>query len=104
MIRRPPRSTLFPYMTLFRSHIPRAGKVERQADPACNELIGDRAVIDAVDGNWAAGGVAVVQFVPDGLDSGDVYHRNAQPLRGRLEVGPRLLMEGIHLGEHHVLR
>ncbi len=28
MIRRPPRSTLFPYTTLFRSH----GKAERQFD------------------------------------------------------------------------
>src|SRR5689334_24626582 len=25
MLRRPPRSTLFPYTTLFRSHLPRAG-------------------------------------------------------------------------------
>src|SRR2546430_7067579 len=25
MIRRPPRSTLFPYTTLFRSHVPRGG-------------------------------------------------------------------------------
>src|SRR2546429_9778299 len=30
MIRRPPRSTLFPYTTLFRSH----GKISRQADDA----------------------------------------------------------------------
>src|SRR2546430_6494469 len=28
MIRRPPRSTLFPYTTLFRSHIPRCGRRE----------------------------------------------------------------------------
>src|SRR2546430_7436357 len=27
MIRRPPRSTLFPYTTLFRSRAPRAGRV-----------------------------------------------------------------------------
>src|SRR3712207_7092984 len=26
MVRRPPRSTLFPYTTLFRSHAPRAGR------------------------------------------------------------------------------
>src|SRR2546430_3621105 len=29
MIRRPPRSTLFPYTTLFRSHRGEAGEVER---------------------------------------------------------------------------
>src|SRR2546428_7007506 len=27
MIRRPPRSTLFPYTTLFRSHLPRQGEL-----------------------------------------------------------------------------
>src|SRR2546430_13315428 len=33
MIRRPPRSTLFPYTTLFRSHIPcRLDEVRRGAD------------------------------------------------------------------------
>src|SRR6266700_6824640 len=31
MIRRPPRSTLFPYTTLFRSPTPRAGRVFRPA-------------------------------------------------------------------------
>src|SRR2546429_4005429 len=29
MIRRPPRSTLFPYTTLFRSHIARLGQLRR---------------------------------------------------------------------------
>src|SRR2546422_5316507 len=29
MIRRPPRSTLFPYTTLFRSHIPSSSPIER---------------------------------------------------------------------------
>src|SRR2546422_6942771 len=32
MIRRPPRSTLFPYTTLFRSHVVRAGVVEAGLD------------------------------------------------------------------------
>src|ERR1039457_6642862 len=31
MIRRPPRSTLFPYTTLFRSHDRRAGRADRAA-------------------------------------------------------------------------
>src|SRR2546422_4366736 len=31
MIRRPPRSTLFPYTTLFRSHLPRSQNVSPQA-------------------------------------------------------------------------
>src|SRR2546426_2689243 len=32
MIRRPPRSTLFPYTTLFRSLVPEAGRVLAEAD------------------------------------------------------------------------
>src|SRR2546430_8977733 len=46
MIRRPPRSTLFPYTTLFRSHV---GSPPRQSLPACristaagHSLFGDR--------------------------------------------------------------
>src|SRR5258706_7198941 len=34
MIRRPPRSTLFPYTTLFRSHPPWTGPGSRAADPS----------------------------------------------------------------------
>src|SRR5438034_8773476 len=33
MIRRPPRSTLFPYTTLFRSHVARAVAIERDRRP-----------------------------------------------------------------------
>src|SRR2546422_7726534 len=33
MIRRPPRSTLFPYTTLFRSPIPLPPQAQRQAPP-----------------------------------------------------------------------
>src|SRR3712207_7108196 len=39
MIRRPPRSTLFPYTTLFRS---RLGDVQPLGRPAEVELLGDR--------------------------------------------------------------
>src|SRR3712207_7010152 len=42
MIRRPPRSTLFPYTTLFRSPV-RAGKHSQAVRP---DLIGDIAVCD----------------------------------------------------------
>src|SRR3712207_8925256 len=35
MIRRPPRSTLFPYTTLFRSDLMRQGELER-----CEDLLG----------------------------------------------------------------
>src|SRR2546430_13517616 len=36
MIRRPPRSTLFPYTTLFRSPFPPSAKQHRPVDPAIN--------------------------------------------------------------------
>src|SRR5437588_1017385 len=35
MIRRPPRSTLFPYTTLFRSHLRSAGRGGRAPPPPC---------------------------------------------------------------------
>src|SRR3712207_7101578 len=35
MIRRPPRSTLFPYTTLFRSRLDHAHQVQKQALPSC---------------------------------------------------------------------
>src|SRR5256885_15833646 len=42
MIRRPPRSTLFPYTTLFRSLPPPAARLRaRQADPAPIRRLGD---------------------------------------------------------------
>src|SRR2546422_4165068 len=47
MIRRPPKSTLFPYTTLFRSHEDGGGDVHRahQREPLCHttlpDLLGD---------------------------------------------------------------
>src|SRR3989442_11156984 len=45
MIRRPPRSTLFPYTTLFRSH--RVGAAEEGADARPGEAVGLRPEHDA---------------------------------------------------------
>src|SRR2546422_8460065 len=56
MIRRPPRSTLFPYTTLFRSHV------------LLDEEHGDPALVDAADG---------ADDVPD--------QRGLQPERGLVE-------------------
>src|SRR2546430_11438860 len=42
MIRRPPRSTLFPYTTLFRSHRYAGGVLEKTGHaPAAQELVSD---------------------------------------------------------------
>src|SRR2546427_2089441 len=42
MIRRPPRSTLFPYTTLFRSHVPRLRPSFVRIDPPQLRLLGRR--------------------------------------------------------------
>src|SRR2546426_6951797 len=39
MIRRPPRSTLFPYTTLFRSHFQRCGLLVKQRRRAVNRIL-----------------------------------------------------------------
>src|SRR5258708_35390479 len=55
MIRRPPRSTLFPYTTLFRSYIKVRGKLNEVAP----EVVG-----------YKSGGV-MKTVLTDGLDKGD---------------------------------
>src|SRR5690348_18022014 len=49
MIRRPPRSTLFPYTTLFRSpFLGLVGHVEEPCRLACEDLLADEPVVDQV--------------------------------------------------------
>src|SRR3712207_7878883 len=60
MIRRPPRSTLFPYTTLFRSHVERDRQRDEgeDVDPARSPLSPEafaRIVRDATDEQLAAG-------------------------------------------------
>src|SRR2546430_12661692 len=58
MIRRPPRSTLFPYTTLFRSDAPEELRLEH-VDPGVDEvgrdLLGPRLLEKASDGPVAGG-------------------------------------------------
>src|SRR2546430_7320876 len=57
MIRRPPRSTLFPYTTLFRSHFAHArtdrlhvsGIAEREAADACSDARPSLAILQSVE-------------------------------------------------------
>src|SRR3712207_7961630 len=68
MIRRPPRSTLFPYTTLFRSPVPDAqGRADRRLpDPALTMNPGaDVQAIDALQ-DWHN---AVVLFREEALDA-----------------------------------
>src|SRR5258708_27408531 len=67
MIRRPPRSTLFPYTTLFRSHVEPALTVDR-VEP-------DRRARDRADIRLGAA------VVPVGLDEADQIARDRKSTR-----------------------
>src|SRR3712207_8358543 len=79
MIRRPPRSTLFPYTTLFRSALREVGHGVLQLEPE--------------DARRGEGGV-VVQFRPRGLDRGAPRsEEHTSELQSRQYLVCRLLLE-----------
>src|SRR2546422_7414884 len=93
MIRRPPRSTLFPYTTLFRSHeeLERRGEAELIGPPSLDWLgvplkAGDRTI-----------GVLVAQTYTPGVRYGErEKHRSEEhtsELQSRLHLVCRLLLE-----------
>src|SRR5690349_21974706 len=47
MIRRPPRSTLFPYTTLFRSQVPDGGTCRRGCDQGCSSCTNNCTTCEA---------------------------------------------------------
>src|SRR2546422_7884291 len=66
MIRRPPRSTLFPYTTLFRSHTLGGFKVQGKTVEAAEQLLRDAQSVEA------AGAFAIVlESVPRELAARD---------------------------------
>src|SRR2546430_15299971 len=56
MIRRPPRSTLFPYTTLFRSHADRLGDVEPGIGTHADRGFETCDDVGALRGDWGGGG------------------------------------------------
>src|SRR2546422_3449601 len=66
MILRPPRSTLFPYTTLFRSLIEHRRKHEPGVGVSCQESFG----IGLVDGEWF-----LDQYVQPGIERRDAEGR-----------------------------
>src|SRR3989449_963955 len=102
MIRRPPRSTLFPYTTLFRSH-----------PSLLPELRGAAPVEWAILNGLEKTGVSIMQL-DEGLDSGPVLlqipHRiDPDQTGGELsahlaEVGAQALVEALALWERDALR
>src|SRR2546427_2475248 len=93
MIRRPPRSTLFPYTTLFRSVLrtgvleagaqePARGRVEAIVAGVEGDGAGERRVMPVVDRRVGAPGLVVAEHGP-GIARSD----------GRLPVGPYVDVE-----------
>src|SRR5256885_10280354 len=79
MIRRPPRSTLFPYTTLFRSH---------DLAHALGHLqgVGRRQLVDADDGGGDAVQPAGARVVSGGeLDAGDVFEVRSEEQTSELQ-------------------
>src|SRR3712207_7625570 len=60
MIRRPPRSTLFPYTTLFRSHHRRFIEHDPMLDPVAQPAGDDQRIVGEPVGNRAVGPAAAV--------------------------------------------
>src|SRR2546429_1614858 len=86
MIRRPPRSTLFPYTTLFRSH--RRGVVHRDVKPANVFLVGERSVL--VDFGIAKRQATAGRGADDALPRSEEH---TSELQSRLHLVCRLLLE-----------
>src|SRR2546425_1615215 len=91
MIRRPPRSTLFPYTTLFRSDVTKADLCFRpgQAPPLRLDNEPDDVHSDGVQVYLRAaeeGAVAGWLIVPEGRDSGGLRVRGAGATAGGPEM------------------
>src|SRR5256885_10059256 len=83
MIRRPPRSTLFPYSTLFRSALGRIGPAAKPALPTLVGLFNDRAPRVRFAAVMAFGrlGPAVADAVPALVDA--LSHKDPTVRRDR---------------------
>src|SRR2546422_4013045 len=75
MIRRPPRSTLFPYTTLFRSGV------------------GHDVAAPVADGQTQDGVVEIVLLVVDAAECDDRSEEHTSELQSRLHLVCRLLLE-----------
>src|SRR2546422_6911135 len=89
MIRRPPRSTLFPYTTLFRSHV--LGHVDADHRPlVVEEELGERA---GQLGLAHAGGTEEQEGTDRTIGVGQRSEEHTSELQSRLHLVCRLLLE-----------
>src|SRR2546430_12112794 len=90
MIRRPPRSTLFPYTTLFRSVRQELGFIQPPLEVSLDDLAHRREVIDAFHGFDLE--LAVLGAIRAAILEPDTRRNRVRPLRvGNVEAddGPR---------------
>src|SRR2546428_4953638 len=83
MIRRPPRSTLFPYTTLFRSHIHSLHSESSVVKPP------QKSKPDIEDGGWAQR----IRIGEEGLIGGERSEEHTSELQSRSDLVCRLLLE-----------
>src|SRR3712207_8924174 len=89
MIRRPPRSTLFPYTTLFRSPSHRGNRTDGRRRPAA-AVVGTRTGLRGNRGGWRdAGG----QRGAADRDAADRSEEHTSELQSRQYLVCRLLLE-----------
>src|SRR2546422_3621660 len=87
MIRRPPRSTLFPYTTLFRST--RIARVEREFDPEATRKLKRESEHDIFIGGAELAALALESDLVDECRS----EEHTSELQSRLHLVCRLLLE-----------
>src|SRR3712207_8557290 len=94
MIRRPPRSTLFPYTTLFRSHVAQHAVVGHRGEEGAVRLpapVGGRAGVDQAQAG-VGGGVPGDVAVPEDQQGGRSEEHTSE-LQSRQYLVCRLLLE-----------
>src|SRR3712207_8927123 len=98
MIRRPPRSTLFPYTTLFRSHRPHAGRDARDHDEAGGGMTERRLPPVTEIGMLSlalivAGGIYLSSHIPGDVPLAPRSEEHTSELQSRQYLVCRLLLE-----------
>src|SRR3712207_6909068 len=87
MIRRPPRSTLFPYTTLFRSALTRPGTVSSRGGPSGPPFSFGLSIDDTREGN------AMTGRLPRPTDNAFRSEEHTSELQSRQYLVCRLLLE-----------